>query len=98
MYIYMKIIFSPTKTQNHKRNREDKGRNILKEDMTKKLFDYLKSLSKKELKKELDIQGNLLDRTYELYQDHSYDDQTIPAIECYNGAVVKQNVQDSYSK
>lgn len=94
----MKIILSPSKTQNHKRKREAKGKKILKENMTKKLFDYLKSLSKKELKKELDIQGNLLDRTYQLYQDHSYDDQTIPAIECYNGAVFKQINLDDYNQ
>jgi len=94
----MKIILSPSKTQNHQRKRKEQGKDILKEDMTKELFDYLKSLSKKELKKELDIQGNLLDRTYELYQNHSYEDQTIPAIECYNGAVFKQIELDSYSK
>ena len=86
----MKIILSPSKTQNHERKRKEKGRNIIKEEMTKKLFDYLKSLSKEKLKKELDIQGNLLDRTYNLYQEHNYDDQTIPAIELYNGAVFKQ--------
>jgi len=94
----MKIILSPSKTQNHQRKRKEQAKDILKEDMTKELFDYLKSLSKKELKKELDIQGNLLDRTYELYQNHSYEDQTIPAIECYNGAVFKQIELDSYSK
>ncbi|KXS47420.1 hypothetical protein SAMN04488598_11842 [Halanaerobium congolense] len=94
----MKIILSPSKTQNHERKREEKGRNILKEEMTKELFDYLKSLSKEELKKELDIQGNLLDRTYELYQEHSYDDQTLPAIECYNGSAFKQIDLDSYNK
>lgn len=94
----MKIILSPSKTQNHERKREEKGRNILKEKMTKRLFDYLKSLSKEELKKELDIQGNLLDRTYELYQEHSYDDQTLPAIECYNGSAFKQIDLDSYNK
>src|SRR6056297_3389303 len=94
----MKIILSPSKTQNHERNRAEKGREILREEMTKKLFNYLKSLSKKELKSELDIQGNLLERTYELYQNHSYEDQTIPAIECYNGAVFKQIELDSYSK
>ncbi|MFN2364536.1 MAG: YaaA family protein [Halarsenatibacteraceae bacterium] len=85
----MKIILSPSKTQNHQRKRKEKGRNILKEDMTKELFEYLKSLPKEGLKAELDIQGKLLDRTYELYQEHSFDDQTIPAIECYNGAVFK---------
>ncbi len=94
----MKIIFSPTKTQNHKRKREKQGKKILKEDMTKELFDYLKSLSKKELKNELDIQGNLLDRTYELYQNHSYDDETIPAIECYNGSSYKQIDLENYDK
>lgn len=94
----MKIILSPSKTQNQQRIRNEKGRDILKEDMTKELFDYLKSLSKEELKKELDIQGNLLDRTYELYQEHSFEDQTIPAIECYNGAVFKQLDLDSYSQ
>ncbi|MFP4372683.1 MAG: peroxide stress protein YaaA, partial [Halanaerobium sp.] len=73
----MKIILSPSKTQNHQRKREEKGRDILKEDMTKKLFNYLKSIPKEELKKELDIQGNLLDRTYELFQEHSFEDQTI---------------------
>ena len=94
----MKIILSPSKTQNHKRQRQEEGRDILNEDMTKKLFDYLKSLSKQELKKELDIQGNLLDRTYKLFQDHSYEDQTIPAIECYNGAVFKQIELEDYSQ
>jgi cytoplasmic iron level regulating protein YaaA (DUF328/UPF0246 family) len=54
--------------------------------------------SKKELKNELDIQGNLLDRTYELYQNHSYDDETIPAIECYNGSSYKQIDLESYDK
>ena len=94
----MKIILSPSKTQNHKRQRQEEGRDILNEDMTKKLFDYFKSLSKQELKKELDIQGNLLDRTYKLFQDHSYEDQTIPAIECYNGAVFKQIELEDYSQ
>ena len=94
----MNIILSPSKTQNHNRNREEKGKNILKEDMTKKLFNYLKSLSKAELKKELDIQGNLLDRTYNLYQEHSFNNQTIPAIECYNGAVFKQIDLENFDK
>ncbi|MFW5719387.1 MAG: YaaA family protein, partial [Halanaerobium sp.] len=94
----MKIILSPSKTQNHQRKREEKGRDILKEDMTKKLFNYLKSLSKEKLKAELDIQGNLLDRTYELYQNHSFADQTIPAIECYNGAVFKKIELDSFNQ
>ena len=94
----MKIILSPSKTQNHERKREEKGRNILYEDKTKELFNYLKSLSKDELKKELDIQGNLLDRTYELYQDHSYEDETIPAIECYNGSSFKQIDLDNYNQ
>ena len=94
----MKIILSPSKTQNHQRKRKEKGRKILKKDMTKKLFNYLKSLSKEELGEELDIQGNLLDRTFELYQEHSFEDQTIPAIECYNGAVFKQLNLDSYDQ
>ncbi|MFW5809939.1 MAG: YaaA family protein [Halanaerobium sp.] len=94
----MKIILSPSKTQNHQRKREEKGRDILKEDMTKKLFNYLKSIPKEELKKELDIQGNLLDRTYELFQEHSFEDQTIPAIECYNGAVFKQLELENYGQ
>ena len=94
----MKIILSPSKTQNHQRKREEKGRNILKEGLTKKLFDYLKSLPKDDLGEELDIQGNLLDRTYELYQEHSFEDETIPAIECYNGAVFKEIELDSFDK
>lgn len=94
----MKIILSPSKTQNHERNRKEKGKNILKEDMTKELFNYLKSLSKEELGEELDIQGNLLDRTYELYQEHSFEDQTLPAIECYNGAVFKQLALEKYDE
>ena len=61
----MKIILSPSKTQIHKRKRKKTAKEIPKKDKTKKLFNYLKSLSKKDLKKELDIQGNLLDRTYE---------------------------------
>ena len=92
----MKIILSPSKTQNHQRKREEKGRDILEEELTKKLFDYLKSLPKEDLGKELDIQGNLLDRTYELYQEHSFQDETIPAIECYNGAVFKEIELDNF--
>jgi len=93
----MKIILSPSKTQNHERKREEKGRDILKEEMTKKLFNYLKSLRKEELGTELDIQGNLLDRTYDLFQEHSFEDQTLPAIECYNGAVFKQLDLENYN-
>jgi len=94
----MKIILSPSKTQLHERVREEKGREIFNEDMTKELFSYLKSLSKDKLKEELDIQGNLLDRTYDLFQEHSFEDQTIPAIECYNGAVFKQLEVEDYNK
>lgn len=94
----MKIILSPSKTQNYERKREEKGKEILKEAKTKELFNYLKSLSQEELGKELDIQGNLLERTYELYQEHSFEDETIPAIECYNGSVFKQLEVDSYDK
>lgn len=94
----MKIILSPSKTQNHERKRKEKGKEILKKAKTRELFNYLKSLSKKELGEELDIQGNLLDRTYELYQEHSFDDQTLPAIECYNGAVFKQLDLENYGE
>jgi len=94
----MKIILSPSKTQNHERKRKEKGKNILKEAKTKELFNYLKSLSKEDLGEELDIQGNLLDRTYELYQEHSFEDQTLPAIECYNGSVFKQLDLESYDQ
>lgn len=94
----MKIILSPSKTQNHQRQLKEKGRDILYEARTKKLFNYLKSLPKEEFKEELDIQGKLLDRTYKLYQEHSFDDQTIPAIECYNGAVFKEVELESFDQ
>jgi len=94
----MKIILSPSKTQNHERKSQEKGKDIPNKDMTKKLFNYLKGLSKKELTSELDIQGKLLDRTYELFQNHSFEDQTIPAIECYNGSAFKQIDLESYNK
>ncbi len=94
----MKIILSPSKTQNHQRKRKENGKEILKETKTKELFNYLKSLSKKKLGAELDIQGDLLDRTYELYQKHSFNDQTLPAIECYNGAVFKQLNLENYNE
>lgn len=94
----MKIILSPSKTQNHKRKRSEKGKQIISEKMTKKLFNYLKNLDKKELASELEIQGNLLDRTYELYQAHNFSNQRIPAIECYNGAVFKQIELEDFKK
>nr|WP_245750827.1 YaaA family protein [Halanaerobium salsuginis] len=90
-------MLSPSKTQNKARKQQTKGRDILHKDLTKKLFDYLKSLSKKDLGKELAIQGNLLDRTYELYQNHSFDNQTIQALECYNGSVFKQLNLNNYT-
>lgn len=94
----MKIIISPSKTQNILNNclsyNEPK---YLSESL--KLFNYLKTLSQEDLAKAMHIKGKTLDQTFKLYQ--SFDSFVSPkqsAIHLYTGVVYEGLNLSSYSK
>ncbi len=93
----MKIILSPSKKQNTGIKTSDINNPILFDDLTIKLFSHLKSLSKKDLQGTLKIKGQLLDKTYSLYQSFNVDNIGIEAIECYQGVVFEQIHSDIYN-
>lgn len=81
----MKIIFSPTKQFNLK-NKEDKDWNISK--YTKDILDQYKSLDDKKLKKQLNINENILNDVKEYIE--GFDKKTsYKALYMYNGLSFK---------
>ena len=94
----MKIIISPSKTQNFKKELIMKTEVL---DLPKKtifLFDTIRALSKKELGKALEIKNSLLDKTYELYQKPNHDLPYIRAIDCYTGVVFEKLDNDCFNQ
>lgn len=81
----MKIILSPSKTQNIKEQLQKP--HILFFDKTVDLFKLIKSLNKQQLADLLKIKGELLDKTYNLYQAYNSKLKGIEAIACYQGVV-----------
>ncbi|MFO7968506.1 MAG: YaaA family protein [Bacillota bacterium] len=94
----MKIILSPSKTQNNVIFNKDNTKTILFPDLTIKLFNYFQSLSKAKLQETLKIKGKLLEDTYKLYQAFNPKNQTIKAIDCYKGVAYEQIDTNRYNK
>lgn len=86
----LKIILSPSKTQNNTGKRIVELSSFLKKDMTLKLFSIIKSLTENELETILHIRGKLLHSTYNRYQSTTIDSLGCEAIECYKGVVFEQ--------
>ncbi|MDD3712397.1 MAG: YaaA family protein [Candidatus Izemoplasmatales bacterium] len=93
----MKIIISPSKTQNLKLTDSVSTKTVSLSMKTKNLFSILKKMEKEELGKFLKIKGKLLDETFFTYQKRQLDEQAIPAISCYQGVVFEQLQLDVYS-
>ncbi|XMB72953.1 YaaA family protein [Mycoplasmatota bacterium WC30] len=93
----MKIILSPSKKQITDILDSKKSNTILFGNHTNKLFSYFKSLSKNDLQSTLKIKGQLLDKTYNLYQSSSVNNPGIEAINCYQGVVFEQIYTEKYN-
>ncbi|MDY0023998.1 MAG: YaaA family protein [Candidatus Izemoplasmatales bacterium] len=92
----MKIIISPSKTQNFNFDNQGKSELKLKKE-TKLLFSKLKSLSKEELSYSLKIKKKLLDETYSLYQLEHKVKPVSKAIDSYSGVVFEQLSLSDYN-
>ena len=92
----MKIIISPSKTQNFNFDNQGKSELKLKKE-TKLLFSKLKSLSKEELSYCLKIKKKLLDETYSLYQLEHKEKPVGKAIDSYSGVVFEQLSLSDYN-
>jgi len=93
----MKIILSPSKTQNQD-SVEAKGPLIHQLDMSVRLFQELKSLTKDAIQSLMKIKNKLLDDTYELYQSFEESKKKIPAIDLYQGLVFEQLDKSKYNQ
>jgi len=93
----MKIILSPSKTQDRTPVTSQKGRNI--ENLEKSIFlrDWLRTLSKNELAKLMKIKNKTLDQTYQLYQTSLNKLVKKPAIHMYCGVVFGELHLDEYT-
>jgi cytoplasmic iron level regulating protein YaaA (DUF328/UPF0246 family) len=83
----MKIIISPSKTQNHSAVITKQGKALVDKSATVFLFNHIKNLEKKQLGKLMNIKNQLLEDTYQLYQNFNEDNLLVPAIHLYSGVV-----------
>ena len=93
----MKIIISPSKTQNKSPMPDAIGSDIVDMDQSLKLFEGLKSFSKAELKSLMKIKNQLLDETYHLYQSGIKDLNQKQAIHLYQGIVFNELDLNAYT-
>ena len=93
----MKIIISPSKTQNHQEKEEINYNDFLFSKETKNLYSILQKLSKNDLSNTLKIKKDLLDKTYEDYKLALKDKPLLKAIDCYKGVVFEQLDIETYT-
>ncbi|GAA0179680.1 YaaA family protein [Clostridium sediminicola] len=85
----MKIIISPSKTQDFHRKLFNKTETPLFINNADKIVKEIQKLSKKELAAMMKIKGKILDKTYSDY-DNYFNNCSNHAISSYNGAVFKE--------
>lgn len=86
----MKIILSPSKTQQKAVEYLNENVSVLYKNKTLKLFEMFKHLSKEDIQAIFKIKGNLLEETFDLYNSFSKNKKGIKAIDCYKGIVYEQ--------
>lgn len=86
----MKIIISPSKTQNTEKIDYASGFALSFPEHSGHLFNLLSAYSKDELGKLMKIKNTLLDKTYEVYQSKDKDLNKYHAIDLYQGVVFDQ--------
>ena len=91
----MKIIISPSKTQNPSRSSYLSDKEIIHLSKHKRILDILKKYNKTELKKIMKIDKKLLDDTYENFKNFANLD-TYHAFESFNGLVYKGLAKELY--
>lgn len=93
----MKIIISPSKTQNPTRSKHLSNKNIIFISKHKQILSKLKKLSKENIKKIMKIDKMLLDNTYNNIKNYAKLD-TFHAFESFNGLVFKGLEKELYQK
>ena len=93
----MKIIMSPSKTQSMENTNTD-GRDPLWPEKTRLLFEILGSHSKEDLGKLMNIKGELLMETHELYSNWKSDHKKVIAIDLYKGVAFAGINYHDYNK
>ncbi|HKL47650.1 MAG TPA: YaaA family protein [Candidatus Izemoplasmatales bacterium] len=83
----MKIIISPSKTQNQLTYNHLEGQRLADQDASLFLFNQLKMTSKKDIASLMKIKKQLLEDTYDLYQSFKKSDDRTQAIHLYSGVV-----------
>ena len=93
----MKIIISPSKTQNHEAKEKINYNDFLFSKETINLYHILQKLSKKDLSTTLKINNDLLDKTYSDFKLDIKDKPLLKAIDCYKGVVFEQLETETYT-
>ncbi|MDA3932574.1 MAG: YaaA family protein [Tenericutes bacterium] len=94
----MKIIVSPSKTQNREHLLNKNPAKLLNVDKTNNLFSIFKDYSKNHLKTIMKINNSLLEETFEIYQNHTSNSLTKKAIRLYRGVAFEQIKLDEYNQ
>lgn len=94
----MKIVLSPSKTQNLEPFVSKMDLEILNKEKTLSLFERIKGLSKCQMMQIMHLKGNLLDETHRLYQAFSPENSRVRAIDCYDGMVFQQIKWKTYNE
>jgi len=93
----MKIIISPSKTQNTFIGPSKIDKQIINFKLTNQLFAQLKQMSINEIQKLMKIKNALLEDTYRMYQLFDTSNHKINAISLYSGVVFEQLEKGSYN-
>lgn len=93
----MKVILSPSKTQNLSCPLDNKGRKLFNEDKSKAIMSIFKNMSREEIANIFKIKGKLLDETYALYRKPNKEIRYDP-IGFYDGVVYEKLCKKNYDK
>jgi cytoplasmic iron level regulating protein YaaA (DUF328/UPF0246 family) len=92
----MKIILSPSKTQTTPLTLTHPNKLPVKPELTQRLFQMMTNMSKPMMAKQMKIQGDLLDNTYQFYQQFDSSHPMHHAIDVYQGVVFQELKKELY--
>ena len=93
----MKIILSPSKTQNSNATIIMSNKPLFNEKLTFNLFKNFKKVSKKSLEDQIKIKGKLLDEIYEYYHRFQVTDTMTPVLDCYQGVAFSEIKYENFN-
>lgn len=94
----MYIILSPSKTQDTSQFKKEDGQKLFNELASLYLFDMIKQLDKDALGDFMHIKNQLLEDTYQIYQDFNANNLQKKAIDLYTGVVFEALDIDTYNE